>query len=403
MQLGNRSSTEAPGSGRLRSALVTVEVGLSTVSLITGGLLLRSFVKLVDSDKGFTAQQVFTVNLNLPDARYPGLPQRERFIRSLLESLRALPGVHSAGVSNMLPLSGEGGNNLITVEGTAVPLAERPLADIRSVDPEYFVTLGIPVRQGGIFRDTDRDRKVAIVSALTAARLWPGQDPLGKRFKVGDPEGPFIDVVGVVGDVRSVGLDKPPTLTIYLPYWQQPTWRGPAFAVRTDSASVELSSEVRHAIHRIDAELPVPRFQTMEQVVDQSVAQRRFQTTLVLLFALAALVLAGLGIYGVVSYSVASRTNEMGIRMALGARRGDILTMMLGRALAPVVVGLCGGLVAALATGRLLAGLLYGVIALDTVTISGVLLTLTVVATVAALIPSRRATLVDPATALRYE
>lgn len=403
MQSGNRTSTEARGSGRLRSALVTVEVGLSTVCLITGGLLLRSFVKLLESDKGFTAQQVFTVNLNLPDARYPDLPQRVRFIRSLLESVRALPGVQSAGVSNMLPLSGEGGNNLITVEGTTVPLPERPLADIRGVNSEYFATLGIPLRQGDIFRDTDRDRKVAIVSELTAARLWPREDPVGKRFKVGDPKGPFIDVVGVVGDVRSVGLDKPPTMTIYLPYWQRPTWSGPAFAIRTAGASLDFSSELRHAIHRIDAELPVPRFQTMEQVVDQSVAQRRFQMTLILLFALAALVLAGLGIYGVVSYSVASRTNEMGIRMALGAHRADILTMMLGRALAPVAVGLCGGLVAALVAGRLLAGLLYGVTPLDTVTISGVLLTLTAVATVAALIPARRATLVDPAIALRYE
>ena len=403
MQSGNRASTKAPGAGRLRSALVTVEVGLSTVCLITGGLLLRSFANLLQSDKGFTAQQVFTVNLNLPDARYPDLPQRVRFIRSLLESLRALPGVQSAGVSNMLPLSGEGGNNLITVEGTTVPFTERPLADIRGVDPEYFATLGIPLRQGEIFRDTDRDRKVATVSALTAARLWPGQDPVGKRFKVGDPEGPFIDVVGVVGDVRSVGLDKPPSMTIYLPYWQRPTWRGPAFAIRTASVSLDFSWEVRHTIHRLDAELAVPRFQTMEQVVDQSVAQRRFQMTLILLFALAALVLAGLGIYGVVSHSVASRTREMGIRMALGAHRADILSMMLGRALAPVAVGLCAGLVAALAVGRLLAGLLYGVKPLDTVTISSVLLTLTAVATVAALIPARRATLVDPATVLRYE
>ena len=403
MQSGNRTGTEARGSGRLRSALVTVEVALSTVCLIAGGLLLRSFVKLLESEKGFTVQQVITVNLNLPDARYPDPPRRVGFIRSLLESVRALPGVQSAGVSNMLPLSGEGGNNLITVEGTTVPLTERPLADIRGVNPAYFATLGIPLRQGNIFEDTDRDRKVAIVSALTAARLWPGQSPVGKRFKVGDPDGPFVDVVGVVGDVRSVGLDKPPSMTIYFPYWQQRTWRGPTFAIRTASVSLDFSSELRHAIHRIDPELPVPRFQTMEQVVDESVAQRRFQMTLLLLFALAALVLAGLGIYGAVSHSVASRTNEMGIRMALGAGRADLLRMILRQALGPVAVGLCGGLAAALAAGRLLAGLLYGVTPLDGLTIFGVLSTLAAVATVAALIPARRATHVHPARALRYE
>lgn len=403
IQSVSRSSIQPRGSGRLRSLLVALEVGLSTVCLIAGGLLLRSFVKLLESEKGFTVQHVITVNLNLPTTRYPDLSQRVRFMTSLLESVRPLPGVLSAGVSNMLPLSGEGGNNLITIEGTTVPLMERPLADIRGVNPEYFTTLGIPLRQGDIFEDTDRDRKVAVVSALTATRLWPGQNPVGKRLKVGDPEGPFNDVLGVVGDVKSVGLDKPPSMTIYLPYWQRPTWRGAALAVRTASGSVNVSSAIRGVIHRIDSELPVPRFQTMEQVLDESVAQRRFQMTLILLFALAGLGLASLGIYGVVSYSVASRTHETGIRMALGARGADILKMILGQALGPVAMGFCGGLAGAFAAGRLLAGLLYDVTPLDTVTIASVLLTLTCVATVATLIPARHATHVDPATALRHE
>jgi putative ABC transport system permease protein len=317
--------------------------------------------------------------------------------------MRTLPGVVSAGVSNRLPLSGEGGNNLLTLEGTKVPFTERPLADIRGVNPEYFRTMGIPLRQGRIFEDADRARTIGLVSALAAEKLWPGQNPVGKRFKVGDPDGPFIEVAGVVGDVKSTGLDKAPALTVYLPYWQRRAFGGPALAVRTAMDPAAISTAIREAIRRIDAELPVPQFQTMEQIVDESVAQRRFQMSLILLFAVAALVLASLGVYGVVSYSVALRTNEMGIRMALGAREADILKMVLRQGMAPAAVGLCGGLVASLALGRLLAGMLYGVAAVDAITIGSVVLTLAAVAALASFIPARRATRVDPVTALRYE
>lgn len=403
MKSGARGSTEGSGPGRLRSLLVGLEVGLSTLCLIAGGLLLRSFVNLIGADKGFSVQQVVTVNLNLPDTRYPDQPQRVRFIRSVLDSVRTLPGVVSAGVSNMLPLRGEGGNNLVTLEGTKVPFAERPLADIRGVNSEYFRTMGIRLHRGRIFAETDGEHKLALVSALTAERLWPGENPLGKRIKVGDPDGPFIEVTGVVGDVRSVGLDKAPSMTVYLPYWQRITWGGPSLAVKTAVSPLAVSSAIRTAIRYIDSELPVPQFQTMEQLVDESVAQRRFQMNLILLFAAAALVLASLGIYGVVSYSVALRSNEMGIRMALGARGADILKMVVLRAMAPVAFGLSGGLVASLAAGRLLSGLLLGVAAVDAVTIGCVVMTLAALAALASFIPARRATRVDPATALRYE
>jgi predicted permease len=403
MKSGARGSTDGQGPARLRLLLVGLEVGVSALCLIAGGLLLRSFVNLLNSDKGFAVQRVITVNLNLPDSRYPDQPRRVRFIRSLLDSVRTLPGVVSAGVSNMLPLSGEGGNNLLTLEGTTAPLHERPLADIRGVNPEYFATLGIPLRRGRIFEDADRERRIALVSALAAERLWPAQDPVGKRFRVGDPDGPFIEVAGVVGDVRGAGIDKEPGMTVYLPYWQRRTWSGPSLAVTTGVDPAAVSSAIRGAIRHIDPELPVPQFQTMAQIVDESMAQRRFQMNLVLLFAAGALVLASLGIYGVVSYSVALRTNEMGIRMALGARSADVLMMIVREGMAPVAAGLSGGLVASLAAGRLLSGLLYGVAAVDTVTITGVVLTLTIVAALASLIPARRATRVDPVTALRYE
>ena len=402
MKSGSRS-TDGRGTGRLRSLLVGLETGLSALCLLAGGLLLRSFVNLLELDKGFAAEQILTVNLNLPDTRYQGRSDRERFVRSLLDDLRSQPGVVSAGISNMLPLGGEGGNNLLTLEGSKATLSERPLADIRGVNPEYFQTLGIPLRQGRIFTEGDRQRRLAVVSAVTAERLWPGQNPLAKRFKVGDPDGPLIEVAGVVGDVRGVSLDKAPSLTVYVPFWQGRTWGGPSLAVKTAGDPLAVSSSIRSAIRRIDSELPVPPFETMEQVVEKSVAQRRFQMNLILFFAVTALVLASLGIYGVVSYSAALRTNEVGIRMALGARGADIVHMILGQAMAPVAVGLFAGIAASLAVGRLLSGLLYGVASVDAVTITSVVFTLAAVAALAGFIPARRAARVDPVTALRYE
>jgi len=402
MKSGGRT-TEERGSGRLRSLLVGLEVGLSTLCLIAGGLLLRSFVKLLEADKGFAVERIVTVDLNLPDVRYSRREAKVRFRKSLLDSVRTLPGVISAGIVNRLPLSGEGGNNLLLLEGVQAPMMERPLADVRGTNPEYFATMGIPLRQGRIFADSDGEHLIALLAARTAERLWPGQDPLGKRFKIGDPDGPYVEVAGVVGDVRGVGLDKTPSLTLYVPYWQWNTWGGPALAVRTAFDPLAVSGALRSAIRHLDSELPVPEFRTMDQIVDASLAQRRFQMNLTLVFAIAALVLASLGIYGVVSYSVAQRTNEMGIRMALGARSLDISRMVLRQAMAPVALGLGAGLIASLAAGRLLAGLLYGVTRTDTVTIASVVLTLGAVAVLASFIPARRATRVDPVTALRYE
>ena len=402
MKSGSRT-TESRSTGRLRTALIGVEVGLSTLCLIAGGLLLRSLVNLFEVDKGFATEKVLIVNLSLPDSRYREHGDRNRFMKSLLDSVQASPGVVSAGISNMLPLSGEGGNNLISLEGTTVPFPERPLADIRGVNPEYFKTLGIALREGRIFAESDGDHKLCEVSALAAERLWPGENPLGKRFKIGDPDGPFFEVAGVVGDVRGVGLDRAPSLTIYVPYWQRRTYNGPSLAVKTAVDPLSASSAVRNIIRRIDPELPVPRFETMEHVVDESVAQRRFQMNLLLVFALTALLLASLGIYGVVSYSVTLRTNEMGVRMAIGARASDIVKMIWRQAMTPVAIGACTGLVVALIVGRLFAGLLYGVAPADVLTIGSVLLILGAVGTVASVIPALRASRVNPVAALHYE
>jgi len=402
MRSGARGSTAGQGIGRIRSLLVTLEVGLSAMCLVAGGLLLHSFFKLLEVDRGFDTQRIVTVSLNLPATRYPDIEKRGLFVHSLLDRVKVLPGVTSAGVSNMLPLGGEGANNLIAPEGTKLPLMERPLADIRQISPDYFRTLGIPLRAGRFFGDADRGRNVALISPLTAERLWPGQNPLGRRFQVGGDQSPLNEVIGIAGDVRGVSLNKNPSPTVYLPYWQR-NFNQISLAVKTAMDPLAASSAIRTAIPAVDPELPVPAFRTMDEIVAESVAQRRFQMTLVLMFGLTALLLASLGIYGVVSYSVAQRTNEMGIRMALGAPLNGIRNLVLRQSLPPVVLGLGAGVVASLALSRLLSSLLFGIRAADPATIVAVSALLSTVAIVAAYIPARRATKVDPITALRYE
>ncbi len=402
MRSGSRGNTAGRRSGGLRSLLVGLEVGLSAMCLIAGGLLLHSFVKLLHVDRGFEAERVVTVTLNLPGSRYPNLEKRAAFVQSLLERVQSLPGVAAAGISNMLPLGGEGNNNMLSAEGTNEPMVDRPIADIRQVNPEYFRTMGIPLRAGRIFSEADRDRKIALVSALAAARLWPGVDAIGKRFRQGGDDSPLLEVVGVVGDVRGASLNHAPSLTIYMPYWQR-FFGQASLAVKTAMDPPGASSAIRGAIRQIDPELPIPAFRTMEDIVAESVAQRRFQMNLILLFAVAALLLASLGIYGVVSYSVAQRTNEMGVRMALGARPAAICHMVLRQNLLPVAIGLGAGVIASMALGRLLGSLLFGVSTGDPITILGVVGLLSAVAAAATLIPARRATHVDPVTALRYE
>jgi predicted permease len=402
MKSAVRGTTAGRSSGRLRSLLVSVEVGLSAMCLIAGGLLLHSFVKLLQVDKGFGAERVVTVDLNLPASRYPDFEKRQVFVRALLARVSAVPGVIAAGVSNQLPLAGEGGNNLLSREGSHLPVMERPLVDIRNVNPDYFAAMTIPLRAGRMFHEGDRGRAVALVSTITAQRIWPGEDPVGKRFRVGADDSPLIEIVGIAGDVRGISLNRTPSMTIYLPYWQR-FFDKASLVARTAMVGGAAIPSIRAAIHQLDSEMPVPAFRTMEEVVATSVAPRRFQMTLVLLFAAAALLLASLGIYGVISYSVGQRAPEMGIRIALGAAPGRIRRMVLWQGLAPVAAGLAAGIAASLALGRLLASLLFGVAAGDPLTVAGVVMLLTVVAAAATYVPAHRATRVDPARALRQE
>jgi predicted permease len=402
MKAGARGTTASPRHARVRTLLVAGEIALSTVCLSAAGLLLHSYLKLLAVDAGFDAQQVVTVEINLPPSRYPDLPRRSALLRSALDAVGMVPGVTSVGVSNQLPLGGEGGNNLVAPEGFTGAFTDRPLADIRQVNPEYFRTLGVPLRSGRVFAEADRAYPVALVSVLASERLWPGQDPVGKRMQMGGDDTPLLQVIGVVGDVRGISLDKAPTMTVYVPYWQR--FQSQALlAVRTPLDPGVVASDLRLALRRIDPELPIPAFRTMEDIVSVSAAERRFQTELVMLFGLVAALLASLGIYGVVSYSVAQRTGELGIRMALGAVPAGLRWLMLRQCLVPVAAGLACGLAASAMTGRLLSNLLFGVRAVDPVTIAAVALSSSAIAAVAGYIPARRATRVDPVVALRQE
>jgi putative ABC transport system permease protein len=383
--------------------LVSLEVALSTVCLVAAGLLLNSFVRLMNVDKGFDVERVLTANISLPVTHYPDLPQRYEFFRKAIERVRVLPGVIAAGVTNRIPVTGEGSNNAFIPEGEeAAPSLSHQSTDYRTVSEDYLAAIGIPLRQGRIFSRSDRGRPVAVVSTRVAEQYWPGQNPLGKRFHLGSSENPLIEIVGVVGDVRNSSLEKAPGLTVYIPHWQRDR-ADMILVIRTAMDPAAITQAVRTEIRALDAELPAVAMRTMQEIVSAGVAERRFQLTLVLVFAGVALALASLGIFGVVSYTTAQRRGEMGIRLALGATASDLRSLVLRQGLAPVLLGLVAGIGGALALGRALAGLLYGVQPSDPLTIAGVAVVLFAVSAIACYIPAVRVSRADPMSALHYE
>jgi predicted permease len=406
MQGTSTRSTAGRATTAFRSALVALEVALTVICLIAGGLLLRSFVNVLATDRGFDVHRVLSIDLNLPDNRYPTADARTAFARSVLDDVGELPGISATSVSNRLPLTGEGGKGIVSIEGVTVPPVQRPLVDYRIVNTGYFPTFAIPTVAGRLFADTDHDHAVAVISSLAAARIWPGESAIGKRFHSAPRNTVWIEVIGIVADVRSDNLEKAPTLTVYLPYWQATPPRIPptvSFAFRVEREPRAVAGAIRAAIQRHDSEIPIAAFRTMDDVLDASVAQRRFQMELVLLFAVTAALLASLGVYGVVSYSVAQRRTEIGIRMALGATPAQIRGLVLRQGLLPIGAGLLVGLAVALLFDRVLRGLLYGVHTTDPLTLSGVALVVCTVAVAANYLPTRRATRIDPLDALRVD
>ena len=402
LKSGGRGSSQSREAGRMRSALVSVEVGLSTTCLIAAGLLLNSFVKLTRVDRGFDAERVITVDLSLPASRYPDMAKRAAFVHSVLDRVKALPGVSAAGITTTVPLTGRRSTNLISVEGISVPVMERPVADFSAISDGYFAAIGIPIVAGRSFEEKDRGHEVVVISALAAAKVWPGESAIGKRFRLGGDNQPLMEIVGVAGDVRADQLQAPPNPTVYVPYWQRDR-QDVALMVRTRMDPASIAGAVRGEIRSMDAQLPVPQFRAMQEIVSAAFSERRFQLELVALFAMVGLILASLGIYGVVSYSVAQRRGEMGIRMALGATGPELRRMVLMESLGPVAVGLAAGLAGTLALSRILQGLLFGVGIADPATMAGVAMVVLAVAAAACYVPASRMTNANPVTWLRYE
>jgi putative ABC transport system permease protein len=400
---GGRQSGAGSGRRRLRDLLVVSEVALSLVLLIGAGLLIRSFARVLGDERGFDASRVLAVDLFLPSAYWE--PEKQiAFFTQLLERVERLPGVESAAVVSHLPLGGNNTNSALKIEGRTWPEDEAPFADDRLVSADYFRSLHIPILKGRAFTAQDREGspRVAIINESLARRFFPNEDPIGKRIDMNWKSKGWQEIVGVVSDIKHDGLDLPSNPAIYVPFLQASD-SGMTLVVRSAGEPLGLVKAVREEVYRVDRNQPLARVRTMEDVVSESVGPRRFSMELLSGFAALALFLAAIGIYGVIAYSVTQRTHEIGIRMALGARRGDVLRLVVGQGLKPVGMGVALGLIVAWPLTRLLSGLLFQVSATDPWTFAGIPLLLAGVALCACYLPARRASRVDPLTALRVE
>jgi predicted permease len=383
----------------LRNLLVALEVGLCAALLVTAGLFLASFVRLTTIPRGFDIQRVLAVDVALPAAKYTKDADRTRFFDRVLGLARALPGVESAAISSYLPLEGESWLDIIATENDARPEPQLPNANLRFISADYFRILHIPFRAGRDFESSDRNRQVAIVSQSLARKLWPDANPVGRKLL--DLKRAY-EVLGVVADARSTSLDKKPADMLYVPFWQRPQ-NSSSILVRTAMEPKSVAAALRAAVWSADGDVPVPQERTLEQIMSESVARRRFQMTLVLLFATAALALAAFGTYGVVAYAVARRRAEIGIRMALGAGERRVLGLVLRQGMQPVVGGLAAGALAAVGIGNYVSSLLFEVSPHDPAAFAITAAVLLAVSGLACWIPARRAAGVNPLEAIRYE
>ncbi len=399
LKSGSRSNTEARGGARVRNLLVGFEVGLCAALLVTAGLFISSFLRLTTIDKGFDVERVVAVNVGLPYAKYPDPEPRARFFERILEQAKALPGVESAATSSYLPLQGESWIDILRIENDSRPDAQLPSSNLRWVSPGLFRTLRIPFRAGRDFEERDRNRMVAIVSEGLGRKLWPKDGPVGRKLV---DNRKVYEVVGVVGDARSTSLEDAPVDMLYLPVWHRTPFSA-SILVRTSMDPKGIASALRAAVWSADGDIPVPEERTLVQVMSESVARRRFQTTLVMLFALAALALAAFGTYGVVSFSVARRRSEIGIRMALGAGQGNVMSLVMRQGMLPVFAGLAAGALAALWIGQYVSSLLFQVSPRDPLAFALASGVLVAVSAAACWIPARRATRVNPIEALHFD
>ena len=407
---GARTSSAGRSQDSFRAALVAVEVALSVVLLVGAGLLIRSFAELRRVHTGIRADHTLTAGLSLPEARYSHRRQISVFSQQLEERLRSLPGVRSVGLVNCLPVGGYCGDNSFSIEGRPLPPGEFLFALHRAATPDYFSAAGIPLLSGRVFSpqdgrgfDNDHPRESAVVISDTMAkRFWPNGDALGQRLFFGNgPTEPRYRIVGIVGDVL-IGLDDHPRATMYFPFLEGTTTHFYA-VIHTAGDPAALAAAVRLQIGALDPDLPAFRIRSMEDLLDESAGQRQFTVLLLASFAALAMLLAAVGLYGVLSYSVAQRTNEIGIRLALGAGQSQVRRQILAEGLRPAAIGMVFGLAGALAAARLLRTLLFGISPTDPTTYMAIPILLLAIGVIACAVPAWRASRVDPVLALRGE
>jgi putative ABC transport system permease protein len=401
---GLRGSMGSAAGKHTRSVLVVVEVALSLVLLIGAGLMIKSFLRLQQMNLGFNPDHVLAVDLSLPSSGYPEDRQQVAFFQEALERLQSLPGIQSAGATTGLPLTLSLSGSDFRVEGQPDPEAGKEMIiNTRSVSPGYFGTLGISLIKGRDFSDRDKgDAPAAAIINDDLARIYfPGEDPIGKRITFDDGKS-WMSIVGIIADVKQLGLDSSAKPEVYFPYLQVAAPEM-SLVVRTASNPLSLAAAVKSQIQMIDKDLPIDDAKTMQQLLAESISGRRFNMLLLTLFAVVALVLAIVGIYGVMSYMVTQRTHEIGIRVAVGAQPRDVFRMVIGQGMILAILGVVFGLVGAFVLTRLMTTMLFGVEPTDSATFVSIAVLLTGVALVACYIPGRRATKVDPLVALRYE
>jgi putative ABC transport system permease protein len=401
---GGRGGGDGARWNRLRSGFVIAQVALALVLLVSAGLLIRSFDKLLRVNVGFKPEQLLSLEYRLPRTKYKEVTAQWNFHRQVMAQIQEVPGVQSVALVRGLPFSGNGGTTAITLpDREAPPKGREPEVMFNSATPNYFETIGIPFIKGRLFDDHDQPNTplVVIINQTMAQKFWPNQDPLGKQVKAGQ-DGTVATVIGVVGDAKHYWLEETQQPQMYGAYSQQPGYFA-TVVIRTKVEPLSLSEQVRQALWKVDADQPMWKIRTVEFLVNRSVADRKFLLALMGLFASLAMILTMLGLYGVISYLVKQRTQEIGIRLALGAQMRDILQMVLKQGMILVFTGVALGLATAWLSTRLISRLLYQVSATDPVTFAAISAFLIVVALLACYLPARRATKVDPLVALRYE
>ena len=403
---GGRTVSENRRTGQLRRTLVGFEVAMCTVLLIIAGLLGRSLLRLLNVDPGFSIEHVLAADIDLPPIAYEDSGKREAFYSSALDGIRNLPGVRSAAWINILPMEGQGSVSGLNLPGNVLPPQEAPMVNYRAVSADYFQAMSIPILAGRAFGSHDRGRRQVIVSQSLAGRLWPGKNAVGQQCVAEWAALQLSEVIGVAGDVHSE-MDQPPLYMVYVAdSWAQPQPGAPGSAsivVRSAQDPTSIASAVREVIHHSGPDVPIVALRPMSQVIALNLEGRRFQMSLTSSFAISALLLASLGIFGVLAYSVEQRRREFGIRTALGAQRSHLLAMVMQEGLWPVAFGIAIGMAGAMLSGKLLQSLVFGVTSLDPLTFVSVALIIILVAAVACYIPARRAMTADPVVALRYE